>query len=96
MRLRHCSFCAAPIRFVRTANGRYLPIDVTPCRLTGTVVLETGVARVLTGDELASARAEDDRDLLVPHFASCTRPRSPRRPPARRPTPEPAGQLELL
>lgn len=72
-----CRGCGAELVWGRTSNGKAIPLDAKPT-IDGNVLL-TGetrwgrLARILPKDELAIARElfESDRNLYLPHFASC-------------------------
>ena len=61
--MANCNSCKKPIKWVKTAAGKSMPIDAAPS-LTGTLVLE--------GDRVRTQRAEDRTGLrYVSHFATC-------------------------
>jgi hypothetical protein len=66
MSSRACRDCGARIRFLVTPGGRSMPINLDPDP-RGNVVIENGVARVLTAEE--TARATGSR--WMPHKATC-------------------------
>lgn len=61
-----CKRCHATIRWLRTENGRAMPVDADPDE-SGNVVLRDGYAHVLRKDEPKPANTA----LLMPHFATC-------------------------
>lgn len=76
--LARCRSCHADIRWVDTVNGRKMPLDAVPV-LNGNVVLDNGLAVVLSSLDLSNLPADVDR--YRSHFASCpnsTRHRKPR------------------
>lgn len=84
-----CRSCGAEIRFVRFANGRTMPVDREPDEELGNILVERGVAEVLTiTTQLAAVRAE--RPLYVSHFATCRYAKVHRR----RPTSSAAAKRE--
>lgn len=95
-RVPTCRSCGAEIRFVRFANGRTMPVDREPDEELGNILVERGVAEVLTTTtQLLAVRAE--RPLYVSHFATCRYAKVHRRRRARATaTPEEAGQGALF
>ena len=70
--MARCRDCDAPVRFVATASGKRMPIDIDPTP-TGNVVILDGMARVLTADQLAQRNQPAQR--FMPHAATCPRRR---------------------
>lgn len=68
MSARPCKRCGAMIRFVATPAGRRLPLNLDPDP-NGNVVMERGMARVLTADAVAGRYATATR--WMPHQATC-------------------------
>lgn len=61
-----CKRCDAKIRWLRTENGRPMPVDADP-NPKANVILVDGYAHVLHKDEPKPANVA----LLMPHFATC-------------------------
>lgn len=72
--------CSAGITWVRTANGRPMPLDPEPDP-KGNVVLVNGLAVVL-GGKGAEGVAAVDATRYMPHFVTCADPpqRKPKKP----------------
>lgn len=73
--MSECRSCGAPIRFARTARGRFLPLDREPSP-DGNVLVWRGQASVVRAGQLAAvqqrARGGDADGLLyMPHWQSC-------------------------
>lgn len=65
-----CRSCQAAIVWARnSATGRPMPLNLVPSA-AGTIELTGNVCTVLTGDELADARARGIA-LHTSHFATC-------------------------
>lgn len=68
-----CKYCGAPILWVRTTDGKTMPIDPDPTRY-GNVVAEEGTdgprARVLTTSMVTDPSYAGHR-RYTPHFATC-------------------------
>lgn len=67
-----CRSCGTPIRYVRGESGSWIPVDREPDEELGNMLVEGGVAEVLSTTQLAAARAEG-YSLYVSHFATCPR-----------------------
>lgn len=79
----NCSSCGAAILWVKTVNGKRMPLDEYPTP-DGNVVLVDGVAfSAYTLDAL------EGRDLYKSHFATC--PNSPMHRKPKRAGKEPGG-----
>lgn len=63
-----CSACQAPIIWLKTTNGRSMPLDVTP-NPEGNVVIKDGLAVVLGGVEAADPLIGERR--FMPHWSTC-------------------------
>lgn len=61
-----CRRCNAKIRWLRTQNGKAMPVDADP-NPAGNVILVDGYAHVLHKDE----PVPPDVARLYPHFATC-------------------------
>lgn len=68
-----CKDCGAPVRWVRTENGRAMPLDAKS-RLDGNVILVRGLAHVLSKVD----RIAESTPRWTAHFATCPMKR-PRR-----------------
>jgi hypothetical protein len=81
--MSRCRSCNAPIRWVRTAAGKAMPIDPAPDLERGNLLVGfvggEEIATILTGNELASSRARRD-PLHLSHFATCPQAAAHRRP----------------
>ena len=67
MSTRACIYCGKRIRFVTTAAGKLLPVNLDPDP-AGNVVMRDGMAHVLTAaEQVGHARTA----LLMPHQATC-------------------------
>ncbi|QGU03122.1 hypothetical protein CKALI_11390 [Corynebacterium kalinowskii] len=80
MPAKHCKDCGQPIKWVKTINGAWLALMISPdadgtYRLKKSFDLEAGVREVraypLTRAEQKQARADGEL-LWLPHVASCT------------------------
>jgi hypothetical protein len=74
MNAPRCRECGAPVEFVRTARGKYMPLDPQPVDRTtvvtgepGNAVIRDGVVHVLA----PGASIEPGEAMRVPHFATC-------------------------
>jgi hypothetical protein len=65
-----CRSCGAAIRFVRGPAGKPIPVDREPDEELSNIIVEHGIATVLTTTQLVSAR-EAGYELYVSHFATC-------------------------
>ncbi len=63
--------CSAGITWVRTANGRPMPLDPEP-NPRGNVVLDGGLAKVAPAE--AACRAAIGEPVYMPHWATCADP----------------------
>lgn len=61
-----CTACRAPIRWLKTPNGRSMPLDLRPDP-EGNVIIENGLA-VLSP---ARAMALSPEERFLPHWATC-------------------------
>jgi len=66
--LSKCRGCGSPIRWEVTKAGKRMPLDADPVS-EGNVVVENGVARVLTKKEIQEGGIVGDR--FVSHHATC-------------------------
>lgn len=68
-----CKTCGQPIRWVKTANGKAMPLDVEPCE-DGNLVVVDGVAfSAYTLD------VQEGRQRFKSHFATCPQAKQHRR-----------------
>lgn len=70
----HCRTCGAPVRWVKTASGRAMPLDAEPVE-RGNVVLRDGRAVYVSKGN----PAEQNEPRYVSHFATCPQSRDWRR-----------------
>jgi hypothetical protein len=70
-----CSKCGATMFFGAVANGKRMPLNVEPAK-DGNVVIRDGIVRVLRQGE----EPEKGELRYVSHFATCTAPKSFRKP----------------
>lgn len=61
-----CRSCGAPIRWVKTAKGRSMPIDSEPVA-NGNVIIDSSGNAVVVG----SANVIPDTDRFTSHFTTC-------------------------
>lgn len=71
-----CRSCDAPIRWVKTATGRSMPIDPKPTQ-DGNLVIVDGVAKIYKPGEDGALFAPEK---FLSHFASCPNAPAWRRP----------------
>lgn len=87
-RLSECRACHDPIRFVKLATGKALPVNPQPDPRGNVAAHLAGgqlVGFVISRDRLPGAR---DPFRFVPHYATCEDAKKPAKPP-----PEPEAQL---
>lgn len=72
-----CSSCGAQVRWVRTENGKSMPIDPAP-RADGNLIMDHVEERVVRGERrsvwVVSYIPRDDpspKQRFVSHFATC-------------------------
>jgi len=63
--MAYCKSCTAPIDWVQTVDGNWIPIDVEPSA-TGNLVVINGHSQLATDDDRRLRRP-----LYVSHFATC-------------------------
>jgi hypothetical protein len=75
MNLGRCKSCQRQVRWVKTAEGRNMPLDVSPSPDGSIMVLADGRSRVVPVAE----RAQCVAPLFKAHFATCPNAASHRR-----------------
>lgn len=70
-----CNSCNKPIQWVKTPNGRIMPLDPEPVQYGGNIVIRNGVAIVL----LKGEPAEAGEKIYRSHFATCSSSRQHRK-----------------
>lgn len=74
--VRRCRDCGWPIRFVRTEEDRWIPLDYRSSELNGNILVEKGTARQLNAFEARRA-IDAGYELFTSHLLTC--PNSRRR-----------------
>ena len=64
--MSECKDCKRSVRWVKTENGKAMPLDMNPV-WDGNVVLIRGLAHVLKKDEKAAPNVPK----FMPHMATC-------------------------
>lgn len=65
-----CNYCAAPIKWLTSANGKRMPVNAQPDQERGNVVLLGQKAAVLGPSKATAARAQGVEAYLH-HAADC-------------------------
>ena len=65
-----CRKCPTEIAMVKTAKGKFMPVDLKP-NPEGNVIILEGTAHVLAPDTIAALSAEQRGLLRMSHFGTC-------------------------
>jgi hypothetical protein len=63
----HCRSCGAPVKWVKTANGKNMPLDPESCE-DGNIIIKGETAFVMTAKEKANKKVGP---RFKSHFATC-------------------------
>lgn len=62
-----CKSCSANVQWVKTENGKSMPIDEKPSPDGNIIRLDSGLYHVLKKDEMR----QPNKTLYISHFATC-------------------------